>query len=189
MNKKRELPNPTPLSILGFVLIILGVVALAVPALAGEAVVIVIGVMLVIAGVLQIISGVKAEQLSDKLPHVVLGVISGLCGLALLGEPWIGMKLITLILAIAFVVEGVWKIIASFRYRPAIGWFAMLASGVVSLLLGLLIWYQWPLSGLWAVGILVGVNLLITGVSLLAVSTTVRGLTEPSEPATEAVSD
>jgi uncharacterized membrane protein HdeD (DUF308 family) len=84
------------------------------------------------------------------------------------------MKFIALLLAIFFVVEGVWKIIASFSYRPAPGWLFMLASGVIALVLGLLIWKQWPVSGLWAVGILVGVDLLMTGVSMVALATTVR---------------
>lgn len=181
MTSQRNLPNPAPLTILGILLIGLGVVALAAPAVAGKTVVIVIGVILLIAAAVQILSGLKADHWADKLPHLALGVISGLCGLALLGEPWIGMKYIALILAISFVVEGVWKIVASFGYRPAAGWLAMLASGSISLLLGLLIWRQWPLSGLWAVGILVGVNLLVTGISLLAVSATVRGLSALSE--------
>ena len=108
--------------------------------------------------------------------HQTTPFIVALCGLGLLGEPWVGMKFITLVLAIFFVVEGIWKIIASFSYRPASGWLLILASGVLTLFLGLLIWKQWPVSGLWAVGILVGVNLLMTGISMVALASTVRRL-------------
>ena len=189
MNKKRELPSTTPLSILGILLIVLGVIALAMPALAGETVVIIIGVMLLLAGIVQIVSGIRAEHLRSKLPPLVLGVIMALCGLALLAQPWVGMKLIALILALSFMVEGVWKIVTSFGYRPARGWLVMLASGFISLLLGVMIWRQWPLSGIWAVGILVGVNLLFTGISLMAVATTVRRLRALADEATGDASD
>jgi uncharacterized membrane protein HdeD (DUF308 family) len=163
---------------MGVLLIILGIIAIATPAVAGKTVVVVIGVVLLVGGVVQIISGLRAKGWSSKLPPLVLGVITGICGLGLLGEPWIGMKLIALLLAIFFVMEGIWKIIASFSYRPASGWLLMLASGVIALVLGLLIWRQWPVSGLWAVGILVGVDLLMTGISMVALAATVRRISD-----------
>jgi uncharacterized membrane protein HdeD (DUF308 family) len=72
------------------------------------------------------------------------------------------------------VAEGVWKIVVSFRYKPAIGWKWLLASGVLSLVLGLLIWSQCPVSGIWAVGVLVGVNLLGTGLALVTLASALR---------------
>jgi uncharacterized membrane protein HdeD (DUF308 family) len=161
---------------MGVLLIILGVLAIGTPAVAGKAVVLVIGAMLLLAGIVQIFSGLRSEGWFNKLPPLILGVIVALCGLGLLGEPWVGMKFIALLLAIFFVVEGIWKIIASFSYRPASGWLLILASGVITLFLGLLIWKQWPVSGLWAVGILVGVDLLMTGISMVALASTVRRL-------------
>ena len=166
--------STTPLTIMGVLSIVFGVLAIATPAVAGKAVVMIIGGVLLITGVVQIVSGLRSEGWSSKLPPLILGVIAAICGLGLLGEPWIGMKFIALLLAIFFVVEGIWKIIASFSYRPASGWLLMLASGVIALVLGLMIWQQWPVSGLWAVGILVGVNLLSTGISMVALASTVR---------------
>jgi uncharacterized membrane protein HdeD (DUF308 family) len=170
----QKMVGTTSLTLMGVLLIILGIIAVATPAVAGKAVVLVIGATLLIAGVVQIVSGLRTEGWSGKLPPLILGVIAALCGLGLLGEPWIGMKFIALLLAIFFVVEGIWKIIASFSYRPASGWLLILASGVIALVLGLLIWKQWPVSGLWAVGILVGVDLLMTGISMVALASTVR---------------
>ena len=117
----------------------------------------------------------------SKLPPLILGVLSAFCGIGLLGEPWIGMKFIALLLAIFFAVEGIWKIVASFNYRPATGWLALLASGILTLILGLLIWRQWPLSGLWAVGVLVGINLLMTGISMVTLAATARRLKSVAE--------
>ncbi len=79
-------------------------------------------------------------------------------------------------LAVFLVAEGVWKIIASFTFRPASGWIGMLLSGFLGLVLGGLIWAQWPVAGLLAVGILVGVDLLATGVAMIALSVTLRRL-------------
>jgi uncharacterized membrane protein HdeD (DUF308 family) len=171
-----QMPSTAPLTVMGVLLIVLGIIAIATPAVAGKTVVMVIGVVLLVGGVVQIISGLRAEGWSSKLPPLFLGAITAICGLGLLGEPWIGMKFIALLLAIFFVIEGIWKIIASFSYRPASGWLLMLASGVIALVLGLLIWRQWPVSGLWAVGILVGVDLLTTGVSMVTLASTVRQL-------------
>ncbi len=69
-----------------------------------------------------------------------------------------------------FILEGIWKIVSSLSYRSASGWVWVLGSGVLSLLLGLLIWNQWPVSGMWAVGVLVGVDLLSTGISMVVLS-------------------
>ncbi|MGI9472150.1 MAG: HdeD family acid-resistance protein [Rubripirellula sp.] len=172
----RELPSTLPLFLMGILLIVLGVLAIATPAVAGEWVVLVIGIMLLLAGAIQIATGLRSEGWSRRLPPLMLGVISLVCGLGLVSEPIIGMKAITWIMAAFFVIEGVWKIFASFNYRPAMGWLALLLSGILTLGLGYLIFRQWPLSGMTAIGILVGVDLLVTGISMVIVAQTMRRL-------------
>jgi len=154
---------------LGILLIVLGVVSILSPAVAGGAVVTVVGLILLVAGVVQILRALQMSG-SEKVLTIALGVIAALAGIAVVLHPILGLAFLTLLLAAYFVAEGVWKIIASFRYRPAAGWGWLLGSGVLSLVLGWLIWSQWPLSGLWAVGVLVGVNLLGTGASLVTLS-------------------
>ena len=171
-----QMPRPSYLFLVGMVLLVFGCVAVSSPAVAGTSVVIVIGVILVAAGIAQLFHGIGAKSWSSKLLSLVLGAITLLGGLAVLAHPWLGLTVLTLVMAVYFVVEGLWKIVASFTFRPASGWLAVLASGVIGLVLGLLIWMQWPLSGLWAVGILVGVDLIATGVAMLALAWTVRSL-------------
>lgn len=175
MAEQKE-PNTTSLMLLGIFSIVLGVIAIVTPAVAGQAVVMVIGGVLLVAGAVQIVSGVRSDGWSHRLPPLILGIITVIAGLGVIGHPLLGLTFLTLLLAIFFVVEGVWKIIASFNYRPARGWLAILVSGILTLLLGAVIWRQWPISGLWAVGVLVGVDLLTTGCSLIALSTTIRQL-------------
>ena len=105
---------------------------------------------------------------------LTLGIITALTGIAIIGHPLIGLAFLTLLLVIYFVTEGVSKIVVSFRYKPAAGWKWLLASGVLSLLFGLLIWSQWPVSGMWAVGVLVGLNLLGTGMALVTLASTLN---------------
>jgi uncharacterized membrane protein HdeD (DUF308 family) len=161
---------------LGIVLIALGVVAILTPAVAGSALVIVIGFILLIAGIVPIVRELKAEASMEKAIGLTLGIITALTGIAVIGHPLFGLAFLTLLLVAYFVTEGVWKIIVSFRYKPATGWKWLLVSGVLSLILGLLIWKQWPVSGLWAVGVLVGVNLLGTGLALVTLASTLKSL-------------
>jgi uncharacterized membrane protein HdeD (DUF308 family) len=161
---------------LGIALIVLGVIAILTPVIAGSAVVIVIGVVMLAAGISQIARGLGAPAWSEKILTTTLGVISVIAGLLVLGHPILGLTFLTLLLVGYFLIEGVWKIVISFQYRPAAGWAGLLISGVLSFLLGWLIWKQWPVSGIWAVGILVGVNLLSTGIALMTLSSAANTL-------------
>ena len=166
--------NARPLMMLGVALLVLGAIALLGPVFVGSAVVITIGIVLLVAGIGLFVQGMRAESWRDKVMPLILGVITGLCGILVIGHPLLGLSFLTLLLLAFFVVEGAWKIVSAFSYRSASGWVWMLGSGVVSLLLGLLIWNQWPVSGMWAVGVLVGVDLLSTGVSMIVLASTLR---------------
>ena len=159
---------------LGIALIALGVAAVLAPVVAGSALVMVIGFILLIAGTVPIVRELKAEASMEKTMGLTLGIITALAGIAIIGHPLFGLAFLTLLLVGYFVAEGVWKIVVSFRYMPATCWKWLLASGVLSLVLGLLIWSQWPVSGMWAVGVLVGVNLLGTGLALVTLASTLN---------------
>lgn len=171
-----SLPSGKRLKWLGIAMLVFGGIAVMAPAVAGTWVVYIIGAVLLVAGITQLISGFQAEGWSAKVIPLILGIITTLAGIGVLGNPLLGLGTLTLLLVIFFVAEGIWKIIASLGYRPAQGWLWLLASGAISLLLGLMIWNQWPVSGLWAVGILVGVNLISTGVSLIVLASAIKEL-------------
>jgi uncharacterized membrane protein HdeD (DUF308 family) len=158
----------------GLFLIVLGLIAIVAPAAVGTAVVVIIGIVLLGAGIAEAVQGVRADTWSSRLPSLLFGVITSACGLGVLGHPLLGLSFLTLLLAIYFVLGGIAKLVGSFCFRPISGWLLMLGSGLISLLLGVLIWSQWPVSGLWAVGVLVGVDLLVTGVAMVVLATTVR---------------
>jgi uncharacterized membrane protein HdeD (DUF308 family) len=152
---------------LGVLLIVLGVLAVFSPAIAGGAVVSVVGVILIIAGLVQAARAFQAAG-AERVLTLILGAIAVLAGIAVVLHPLLGLAFLTLLLAVYFAAEGAWKIAGAFRYRPFALWLA--ASGLLSLVLAWLIWSQWPVSGLWAVGVLVGVNLLGTGAALVTLA-------------------
>ena len=174
---EQSLPSGKRLKWLGIAMLVLGFIAVMAPAITGTWVVYIIGAVLLVTGITQLFSGFQAEGWSAKVVPLILGVITTLAGIGVLGNPILGLGTLTLLLVIFFVAEGLWKIIAALGYRPAEGWVWLLASGAISLLLGLMIWNQWPVSGLWAVGILVGVNLISTGVTLIVLASAIKELT------------
>lgn len=168
----RKLPSGNTLLFTGVALSILGVTALISPAWAGETVFYLIGALLLITGICQFLLGWNDQSKSGQIGRMALGIITALAGLAVLIHPVFGAGALAAVLAIFFLVDGIWKVITSFSYRPASGWLAFLASGLLSIVLAWMLWKQWPFSGNWAIGILVGINLLSTGISLIAVALT-----------------
>lgn len=168
----RKLPSGNSLLFTGVALLILGLTALISPAWAGQTVFYLIGGLLLITGIGQFLLGWNDETKSGQVGRMTLGIFTALAGLAVLIHPVFGAGALAAILAIFFVVDGIWKIITSFSYRPASGWLAFLGSGILSLALAWMLWKQWPFSGNWAVGVLVGINLLSTGISLIAIALT-----------------
>lgn len=164
------------LKIIGILSLVLGVISIAAPAIAAGAVVTVVGLTMLVAGIAELIHGLRGQQQRNKTMPVTLGLVSGIAGILVLGHPLLGLGFLTLLLVLFFVVEGLWKIVASFNFRPHPGWIWMLLSGVVSLVLSIFIWNQWPLSGVWAIGILVGVEFLTTGIALVILGSAVKEL-------------
>lgn len=153
----------------GIILCVLGVISLITPAVAGTAVVLVIGSLLMFGGFLYLFQTSQAGDTSGKMMHIILGILMILGGFGIISHPLFGLSFLTLMMAMFFLFEGTWKVLMSFSLKPAAGWGQVLFSGIISLLLGGLIWAEWPLSGLWAVGTLLGVDLLLTGFFLINV--------------------
>jgi uncharacterized membrane protein HdeD (DUF308 family) len=172
MMAELRIPKGNWLFVTGVILVLLGIGSMISPAYAGNAVVYLIGGFLLITGLIQLMVGWQAESWRQKLASLIHGGIATVGGIAVVAHPFYGLAALSLVLAIFFAVEGIWKIISSFSYRPVPGWIALLMSGALDLILGILIWRQWPVSGLWAVGILVGVNLFSTGMAFVALAIT-----------------
>ena len=161
--------------IVGILMLICGIFAIGSPLVAGVSVTIFVGAMLIVGGLAQCFLAFKAGAFGKGLLIFVVGALTAVAGFYLFNQPLSGLASITIILAAYFVVTGISELVSAFQIRPADGWGLMLSSGIVTLLLGIMIWKQFPLSGAWAVGVLFGLKLVLGGWSLIFIGRGVRG--------------
>ena len=148
--------------ILGIVLVILGVLAIYYDLIATVISVLVFGWVLVIAGVAEIVHGFQTHRWGGFFLHLLPALLYLVVGALFLGYPLLGATALTLFLGAFFLVEGVFEIIGTLRIRPPHMVWPILA-GVVTALLGVLLWVQWPSSGLFFIGLAVGITLIFRG--------------------------
>ncbi|MDX1394512.1 MAG: DUF308 domain-containing protein [Gemmatimonadota bacterium] len=163
---------------LGWFLIVAGVLAVLAPFAAGLSVAILVGVLLVFAGVAQLALAARTGMFGDGLPVLLFGVLALIAGVYMIARPGLALATLTLLLAVYFVVSGVVEVIGAFSARPASGWGLVLCGGVISFVLGIMIWRQFPVSGVWAVGILVGLHMLFRGTTLVTIGGAVSRATD-----------
>jgi uncharacterized membrane protein HdeD (DUF308 family) len=159
---------------LGIIMIILGALAIIVPFIATFALETLFGILFVVGGVLQIVHSFRWSKSRRFALDLLIGILYGAFGILLLAYPLGGVVTLTLILAAFFVIEGIFKIVQSFRMRPGSSWGWMLVSGIISLFLGFFIWGSMPFSAFWALGVVVGVDLIFTGWATIMISQAMR---------------
>lgn len=168
---------------LGVLLIVLGIAAITTPLIATLAVGIMVGWLLLIAGIGQIVSAFGARGWGF-LGRLSLGVLYLFIAWQLLTKPIFGTLTLTLLLVGYFVAEGVIKILWAFQLRPDSGWLRLLVGGALPVVLGVMIWLHLPSSAAWAIGLLVGVNLLFSGWTWVTLAIESRRALESSSPST-----
>jgi len=147
--------------------IVLGMFAIIEPAVAGLGVTLLVGWLLIFGGIAHLIAAFKGGGARHVVLQILIGVAYLVGGIYCLTHPLLAIGTLTLLLAAVILAGGVLEIISYFRLKGegASGW--MLFNGVIAILLGGMIWFHWPSSSVWAIGILVGVNLLMTGMTRL----------------------
>ena len=163
-------------SIWGVLLIVLGMLAVASPFLAAVAVNALIAWLIILAGVVHLILAFQMHRASSMLWKLLVGLAYLFFGIYVLLHPVLGVASLTLVLASLFLIEGILNIVLFFQMRSMRGSGWVLGDGVITLLLGLLIYLQWPSSSVWAIGTLVGVSMIISGISRVMFSLAVRKL-------------
>lgn len=157
-------------------LIMLGIVAVAVPMVAAVAVTTLVSWLLIFGGIFHLVMAFSTRGVGAVLWEVLVSLVYIVGGGYMLVHPLLGLATLTLLLATFFFVEGVLEIVAFFgmRKRGGAGW--MLFDGLITLLLGGLIWAHWPSSSAWAIGTIVGISMLVSGFKWLMISTAARRL-------------
>jgi uncharacterized membrane protein HdeD (DUF308 family) len=158
---------------LGVVSIIFGILVIGAPYVMTSITVILIGVLLLILGVMEVIHALTVRNLRGFAVHLLTAGLYLVVGLFVLEDPDRAAAVFTLLLAAAFFVGGMLRIIAAIAEQfPAWQW--VLLHGAVDLVLGVLIWSGWPESSNWVIGLFVGVDLLFHGWSMVILGLSVR---------------
>jgi uncharacterized membrane protein HdeD (DUF308 family) len=147
---------------LGIILMVFGTIALGSSVLVTMASVLFFGWLLLFMGIIEAVQAFWQRQWGGLLLHLLSGILTGVVGLIFVANPGAGALVLTLILAVFFMVAGLFRILAALTMRfPYWGW--LLVSGLITLVLGLLIWRPWPLSGLWVIGLFIGIDMIFSG--------------------------
>jgi uncharacterized membrane protein HdeD (DUF308 family) len=158
----------------GVLLIVFGMMAVGSPYLAAVAVNIVIAWLIVLAGIVHLMLAFRAHGAGSVIWKALVGIAYLCFGGYLILHPVLGVASLTLLLATLFLVEGVLDIVLYVKMRPIHGSSWVLIDGIVTLLLGGMIYMQWPSSSLWAIGTLVGISMIISGLARVMMSLAVH---------------
>jgi uncharacterized membrane protein HdeD (DUF308 family) len=159
--------------VLGVALLLLGLGALSYSVLFSVATALAFGLFMLTAGVFYIVGAFFTRCWGGFFLSLLAGVLHLALGVIILDRPGEALLIYTLLLAVFFFVEGLFRIVGALagRFRH---WGWMLFNGIVTLVLGVMIWRQWPLSGLYVVGLFLGINLIISGASYISLGLSVR---------------
>jgi uncharacterized membrane protein HdeD (DUF308 family) len=153
--------------VVGVLLIVLGFVALSSVVIASIAAAVAIGTLILLGGIVETVGAFWCRGWSGFFLHLLSGLLSIVIGVLFLRAPGGALLALTLLIAAAFLVGGLFKIVTAVSYRYAMwGW--AVASGVIDVVLGLLIWMEFPASALWVIGLFVGISLVFRGVHWVA---------------------
>ena len=165
--------------ILGVALVVLGLVALGSVVIASLAAAAAIGVLLLLGGAAEVVGAFWCRGWSGFFLELLSGVLSIVVGLLFLRAPGGALAALTLLLACFLMVDGIFKVVAALAYRFA-AWGWSLAAGIIDVILGVMIWQEWPASALWVIGLFVGINLLFRGFNWIALGLALHSLHRPA---------
>jgi uncharacterized membrane protein HdeD (DUF308 family) len=167
--------------ILGVALMVLGFAALGSVIIASLATAVTIGMLILMGGVAETIGAFWCRDWSGFFLYLLSGILSIVVGLFFLRWPGGALLALTLLVACLLMVGGIFKIVAALNYRfGAWGW--PLANGIIDVILGVMIWQQWPESALWVLGLFLGIDLVFRGVNWIALGLGLKALPRAATP-------
>lgn len=161
------------MTVFAIISIVLGILAMMVPGVIGISVAFLLGIIVLVGGIGRIIWAFQAGNFGKGFAGFAIGGLTVICGALLIANPLFAVGMLTIMLALYFILDGIIEIAAGVRIRPLESWKWMLFGGIISVLLGVLIWIQYPLAGEWAMGIMLGIKLFMIGTIMVADVTTV----------------
>lgn len=160
---------------LGVIYIIMGFVIAGSPMAATYAIEIFLGFILIVGGIISVVGSFFSGNWKKLILILLSGILYLVVGVMLLKNPMAGVLTLTILLAAFLLVEGIFKIIHSFQMKPAANWGWLLVSGIASVILGVMIWGEFPQSSAFIIGLLVGIYFLFNGLSMVMISFALKG--------------
>lgn len=165
--------NKTSWMAAGIILVVLGLFCILMPFVAGVWTVLLLGIGLIISGISTVIHGFKSRGWAGFAIQILLGALYAAIGVLLAANPLKGVVAVTLIVGVLLLVDGATRLALAFRIRNAPGWNWLLGGGVLSLLLGLIVVMEWPGDSAWVLGLFIGIDLLMFGLTLIGIASAV----------------
>jgi uncharacterized membrane protein HdeD (DUF308 family) len=158
---------------LGVLIVILGIFLLAYPFVTGVATALTLGIILMAVAIVELILALRFKSASDFFLRLISAIIFGITGFLLSAYPGPGLAGLTLFVGSMLLVQGVMLLVLGFQAQKSLrGW--LVFDAIVTVLLSLLILAHWPSSSLWAIGTLVGVAVIVRGVTRITTSLAIR---------------
>lgn len=164
--------------ITGIVVFILGVLAVTSPQVSGMTVSVIVGIALILGGIGRTAFAWLSAGWGSLFLKALVGVLTIVAGGYMIANPDVGSRALAIVLTIYLFADGITTLIFAIRIPPAAGGAWMMLGSVASLLAGILMWMQWPATGDLAIGILIGIKLIIDGVELIGVGTAAKAVTD-----------
>jgi uncharacterized membrane protein HdeD (DUF308 family) len=155
---------------LGIVEIIAGGIAIAVPVIASLAAVAVFGAVLLVTAILQLVHAFQVRAWPRSAWYGFGGLLYAIAGLLVIAYPLGGALTLAVLVGILFIADGTLRVAFGMSARPVIGWGWLVAGGIGSLLVGVILLLGWPATALWATGLLLGINLIFTGLTRITLA-------------------
>ncbi|WP_347989569.1 DUF308 domain-containing protein [Methylomonas sp. AM2-LC] len=154
----------------GVFLIIMGSAAIIVPNVFTLGIILFLGWLLIISGILQMVRVFTTSHLPGARLWIFSAIIQIIIGYFFVTDPLDGRMTLAVLLGLYFAMDGMAKIYLALMFRPLASWGWLIFSGIASLLMLIIVWAGWPGTALWVPGLLLGINLIFTGWSLLSIS-------------------
>ncbi len=164
------------MTVFGVITILLGIIAMSAPLITGLSIVVTVGFLVMVGGVLRMLWAFGEGSFGRGALAFAIGGLTLLCGLAMVSDPIVASGFLTVLIAVCLFADGVVEVIGALQVHPDAGRMWLLIGGIASIVLGVLIWRQFPLSGAWAIGIFLGIKLLFVGIVMIAGGRAVRGI-------------
>ena len=180
MNQSTQSANPgvMRMTLLGILCIVLGIIAIMTPVLTGFSIVMLLGAFILVSGIIRIVGAFQSDSKNKRMFMLTVGALTLLIGVVLLARPLFAIGLLTIFLIAYLILDGILEIAEGISQRSGAETPWLLFGGFVSVLLGILLWAQFPLSGSWALGVLVGIKLFLIGLVMVTGASALRSMPE-----------